>query len=289
MTAHRETRVFNRILVTLDSSRSGQSALEAAALLAEAMEYELVGLFVEDSDLMTLASLPFSSEVLRSGVIQNLDPAALAKAMAADAAAARHAMQRVAVRHRLRWSFRSVRGDVGTAFTAAAAELDILCIGRRSPDRYRRTPLGSPAHMALDRRSPVLVAGQLTDRIDKPVAVIVDRIAPDMESVSLAGRIAGKAKTGLVLLEFLPLDADVESMRKEVAATIPDGVSMRTVLLGRDDPCGLLDSLRRNDYSLVVYGVSKDQPTPAWLDYVADAGECPLLLVPEADATPANA
>jgi nucleotide-binding universal stress UspA family protein len=282
MTAQPEAPAFHRILVTLDSSRSGQSALEAAALLAEAMEYELVGLFVEDSDLMTLASLPFSRQVLRSGVIQNLDPDALQKELAAHASAARHAMQRVAVRHRLRWSFRSVRGDVGAAFTAAAAEVDILCVGRRSPDRYRRTPLGNPMRMALERRSPVLVAGQLTARIDKPVAVIVDRIAPDMEGVRLAGRIASKARTGLIVLEFLPLEADVEAMRKQVATTIPGDVTMRTVLLGRDDPCGLLDSLRRNDYSLVVYGVGRDQPTPAWLDYVADAGECPMLLVPEA-------
>jgi hypothetical protein len=171
---------------------------------------------------------------------------------------------------------------VGAAFTAAAAEVDILCVGRRSPDRYRRTPLGNPMRMALERRSPVLVAGQLTARIDKPVAVIVDRIAPDMEGVRLAGRIASKARTGLIVLEFLPLEADVEAMRKQVATTIPGDVTMRTVLLGRDDPCGLLDSLRRNDYSLVVYGVGRDQPTPAWLDYVADAGECPMLLVPEA-------
>ena len=53
------------------------------------------------------------------------------------------------------------------------------------------------------------------------------------------------------------------------------------VLLSREDPCGLLDGLRRNDYSLVLYGVRAGQPSPAWLDYVADAGDCPLLLVPE--------
>jgi len=288
MTAQPKSEAFRRILVTLDATRSGQSALEAAALLAEAMEYELVGLFVEDSDLMTLASLPFSREVRRSGVIQNLDPAELQKEMEAHAAAARHAMRQVAVRHRLRWSFRSVRGDVGTAFTAAAAEVDILCIGRRSPDRYRRTPLGSPIRMALERRSPVLVAGQLTDRIDKPVAVIVDRSAPTMESVSLAGRIAAKAKTGLVLLEILPLDTDVAAARQQIESLLPADVKTRAVLIGRDDPCGLLDSLRRNDYSLVVYGVRPEQPTPAWLDYVADAGECPLLLVPEGEPSAAN-
>lgn len=283
MTVQAEAGTSRRILVTLDTTRSSQSALEAAALLAEAMEYELVGLFVEDTDLMTLASLPFSREVRRTGIIQNLDPAALQKEMAAHAAAARHAMRQVAVRHRLRWSFRSVRGEVGAVFTAAATEIDILCVGRRSLDRYRRTPLGSPIRVALERRSPVLVAGQLANRIDKPIAVIVDRGAPDMESVRLAARIAAKARMDLVVLEFLPLDADVESTRKQIEETAPGDVTLRTVLVSRDDPCGLLDSLRRNDYSLAVYGVRRDRPTPAWLDYVADAGECPLLLVPEGE------
>ncbi len=41
---------FNRILVTLDSSRASQSAPESAALLAKVMHYELVGRFIEDTD-----------------------------------------------------------------------------------------------------------------------------------------------------------------------------------------------------------------------------------------------
>jgi hypothetical protein len=281
MNADPKSRVFSRILVTLDSSRSSLSALESAALLAEAMHYELVGLFVEDTDLMTLATLPFSREVRRSGVIQNLDPEALRKEVDAHAAAARYAMREVAVRHRLQWSFRSVRGDVRAEISAAA---DILCVSRRSPDRYRRAPMGNPVRTVLERQSPVLVAGKLNDRIEKPIAVIVDRSDGEMESLRLAGQIAAKAKTGIVILEFLPLDADVAAIRERIQRQIPRDVTMRLVLVGRDDPCRLLDSLRRNDYSLVLYGVHGDQPTPAWLDYVTDAGECPLLLVPETDA-----
>jgi len=281
MNARPKSHPFNRILVTLDSTRSAQLALESAALLAEAMQYELVGLFVEDSDLMALAALPFSREVRRSGVIQNLDPDALRKEVEAHAAAARYAMQQVAVRHRLRWSFRSVQGNVGAEFTAAAAEVDILCVGRRSSDRYRRASMGNPVRMVLERQAPVLVAGDLTDRINKPVAIIVDHRDGKMESLKLAGQIAAKANTELVVLEFLPLEADGAAVREDIRAHTPGEVKIRTVLVGRDDPCGLLDRLRRNDYSLVLYGVRGEQATPAWLDYVTDAGECPLLLVPE--------
>lgn len=281
MAGSSEARVFNRILVALDATQAGQSALEAAALLAEALQYELVGLFVEDSDLMALANLPFSREVRRSGVIQQIDPATLQREVEAHAAAARQAVRQVALRRNLRWSFRSVRGDVDAVFTAAAAEVDIVCVSRRGPGRYRRAPMASPARVAIERQAPVLVAGQLTDRIDKPIAAILDRTESGQASIRLAGRIAEKAKTGLTILEFLPLEADIAEVRARIESELPKGISVRYVLLSREDPCGLLDGLRRNDYSLVLYGVRAEQPSPAWLDYVADAGDCPLLLVPE--------
>lgn len=281
MTEPASPRVFSRILVALDSTQASRSALESAALLAEALQYELVGLFVEDSDLVALASLPFSREVRRSGAIRDIDPAVLQKDVEAHAAAARYALRQAAVRRNLRWSFRSVRGDVDAVITAAAAEVDIVCVSRRGAGRYRRAPMGSPARVALDRQAPVLVAGQLTDRIEKPVAVIIDQAESGQASVRLAGRIAAKAKTGLIVLEFLPLEADIAEVRARIESELPGGVTARYVLLSREDPCGLLDGLRRDDYSLVLYGVRADQPSPAWLDYVADAGDCPLLLVPE--------
>lgn len=272
---------FRRILVTLDSTRSSQSVLESAALLAKAMHFELVGLFVEDSDLMTLAALPFSREVRRTGVIHDLDPDVLQKEVAAHAAAARALMRQVAVRHHLRWSFRSVRRSRRTGIDMASAAVDILCVSGRGSDRYHRAPMEDPVRMALERQAPVLVAGNMADRVDKPIAVIVDQADPDSECLDLAGRIAAEARMELVILEFLPLDADVAGIRAEIRRRIPPEVKLRTILIGRDDPCALLDTLRRSDYSLVLYGVRSDRQSPSWLDYVTDAGECPLLLVPE--------
>ena len=55
--------VFKRILVSLDTSDRGRAALEAAVRLALSTNAELQGLFVEDEDLVRLASLPFSREI----------------------------------------------------------------------------------------------------------------------------------------------------------------------------------------------------------------------------------
>jgi nucleotide-binding universal stress UspA family protein len=275
---------FERILVALDTSRAGRSALESAALLAKAMHSELVGLFVEDSDLMALADLPFSRVVRHSGVIQDLDRDALRKEVEAHAAAARSLIRSVAVEHHLRWSFRSVRGNHRTEISAAAAQVDIVCVSGGRRGRYHRSPMENPVRLVRERNAPVLVAGQMAGRIDKPIAVIVDNADFSAESIRLAGKIAAQAQTELVVLEFLPIDSDVAAIRGGLRETIPPEVKMRTILIGRDDPCALLDTLRRSDYSVVLYGVGPDPQSPSWLDYVTDAGECPLLLVPEAGA-----
>jgi K+-sensing histidine kinase KdpD len=47
--------VVKRILIALDPSRRGQSALQAAAHLAAGTGAELAGLFVEDINLLRLA------------------------------------------------------------------------------------------------------------------------------------------------------------------------------------------------------------------------------------------
>ena len=56
-----------RILIALDPSRRGQSALQAAAHLAAGTGAELAGLFVEDINLLRMAGLPFARETRYAG------------------------------------------------------------------------------------------------------------------------------------------------------------------------------------------------------------------------------
>ena len=53
---------IRRILVALDASTHSLAALETAAGLAARLEAELVGLFVEDINLLRAAELPFARE-----------------------------------------------------------------------------------------------------------------------------------------------------------------------------------------------------------------------------------
>ena len=57
---------IRRILIALDASTHSLAALHAAAEMAANMQAELIGLFVEDENLLHLAGLPFAQEVRSS-------------------------------------------------------------------------------------------------------------------------------------------------------------------------------------------------------------------------------
>ena len=127
----REPRT-NRILVALDRSPPGQAALETAARLAAELGAELQGLFVEDVNLLRLASLPFAREIAySSAVARPLDTDATHRAFRAAADEVQRAVARTAERQHVRWSFQVTRGPVVQATLAAAKEVDVLIIGRR--------------------------------------------------------------------------------------------------------------------------------------------------------------
>lgn len=116
-----------RIVVGLDTGPRTRAALEAAAHLAASMQAELVGLFVEDVELLHFAGLPFAREVgYPSASLRPLDVAAMERALRAAAEEVRRTLATVAAHGPLSWSFRTARGAVPDALRAAAAEGGIV-------------------------------------------------------------------------------------------------------------------------------------------------------------------
>ena len=121
-----------RILVALDTSARGRAALEAAVRLAMTTSAELQGLFVEDEDLIRLASLPFACEVdLASASPHRLQSVNMERALRAAAREAEQAFTNALQQHSLKWTFRIVRGTLIGASLAAADDVDTLVIGQQ--------------------------------------------------------------------------------------------------------------------------------------------------------------
>jgi hypothetical protein len=96
-------------------------APEALAQLAKERQAELLGLFIEDLELLRFAALPFAAEVgFPSAARRTLDLAAVERALQSQAAALRQALAARLGTHA--WSFRVARSSPAEAVAAALAE-----------------------------------------------------------------------------------------------------------------------------------------------------------------------
>lgn len=98
------------------------SAPQAIARLAQDMQAELLGLFIEDEELLRFAALPFAAEVgLASAARRSLEPAAVERALRAQAERLRRALA-AALDPAHAFSFRVERASPARAVAAALAE-----------------------------------------------------------------------------------------------------------------------------------------------------------------------
>lgn len=120
-----------RVVVAVDASLPSLAAAEAAAEIAESLGAELVGLFVEDRELLRLAALPAAveSDRLTAGV-RVCDRESIERQLRAQAARARAAFERAAAGRALATAFRVARGRTGAEILAAAADADLVALGR---------------------------------------------------------------------------------------------------------------------------------------------------------------
>jgi hypothetical protein len=157
---------IERIIVTLDHLPPDRDLLEAAAGLAERARAELIGLFVEDVDLIRFAALPFACEVgFASAARRRLDPEGMERSLRAMAGKARSALEAAAAPASARWSFRVARGTPGEALVAAATAADLAVVRLSAPGALHRVPgarvvqAGDPVGLraGLQRREGLLV------------------------------------------------------------------------------------------------------------------------------------
>lgn len=279
MTAVDRLETMRRILVAMDASQGSLSALETATALAELVQAELEGLFIEDADLLALANLPFSREVrLTGGGVQALDVAVLERDIRLHAMAARRAMQRAAARRRLRWTFRSVRGSVSSELASAARSVDILCIGRRGQSLLRTVRLGNTIRAALRSAPVVLVAGTATGALAAPVAVVVGPAGITGSALQFASEVAGKMAQPLLVFVTGRDSGVIAARRRQIEAALPNGRPVRFGSVDSAHMPALFEMLRAQRQGLVVCGARSDEGQIEWLERLIGSVDCPVLV-----------
>ena len=272
---------IRRILVALDASAASLAALEAAATLAARMDAELLGLFVEDVNLLRLAGLPFASEIdMATGSARSLEPREMEQRLRAQAARAQDLLAQVATRRQLRWTFRVARGQVVTELLSAEIEADLIAIGTVSTQVIRRARVGSTAQAVMNRTARPLLILPPGAAVRTPISVVFDESPDSARAFTLAAELAA-AEDGELVVFLLADDAETEQRLRETAASrlAPLHVKARYRWLVEVDTATLAGAVRderSRTLALAAHSAALDAQT---IDALLERIECAVLLV----------
>jgi len=167
--------MIRRILVALDASPPSLAALEAAVELAGRFRAELLGLFVEDVNLLRLAELPFAQEIgFFSATRRKLDTQRIERQFRGQAARIRRVLELIAERMQVNWSFRVARGVIASELLTAASEVDLIILGRGGWSLTQRRQLGSTARAILSETPCLALILQQGTCLELPMLVVYD-------------------------------------------------------------------------------------------------------------------
>lgn len=264
---------FRRIVFGL-GAEPAERALEAAMDIARATEAALLGVFVEERELLDLAGLPFAREVaFPAAAARALDPASMARALRARANAAQARLARSLAGAALEWRFEVVRGSATSAVLEAAGERDLAVISLTAGARVdgARARAAALRGVRQAHRAALLLGARAMP--GAPLVVVLAPGTSGHETIAALGALARRyAGAGLAVLA-LPGSAADEELDEAARA---QGLRLRTRRV--DSPAQVHAALAQAPVGLVV--LAGGEGIWAIGDALTDRPSCPLLLLP---------
>ena len=217
-TTNGNTARIERVIVLLDSSRAARVALDAAAELAARRHARLLGLFVEDIDLLRSASLPFGREIgFTSGRIRPMSTADMERRLRQQAEEARRLLAAVGRRRAVEWRLHICRGQVEGETLALTTPTDLLVLGRIDWARNTGLRFGQlTVRIATTANCAVMVLGKTPQPAQRSILVLYEESESGDRALATAAIMARDTRQELTIL--LPPSAEALVAGLEQAA-----------------------------------------------------------------------
>jgi len=278
---------IRRILVALDASPHSLPLLQVAAELASKMEAELLGLFVEDIELLRLADSPYACEILYPSATQTpLSRATMELKLRTLSEIARKALAAAASQAQVQWSFRTVRGEILPAVLAAAGEADLLAISEAGGPLGRPRRVASAALELAAGAAPVLLIPERGIAPGARVAVYFDGSPGSRLGLLVSARMAAATLDGIIVL-LGATDAASAAARKEEAARLLEGEDLKTRyrIVNPEDTTALVRTLRAERPGIFVLGGLESRKKQQWAELLLRDTTMALLLLDHGEAS----
>ena len=153
------TQEINRVIVPLDAASETGTAIDTAARLAARWRVPLHGVFIEDEELIGLASLPFARQVTLGAGVEPLTRDRVEDHFRAFAERARRELAAAAERYDVEWSFEAVRGPLAPDMLGGEHDFVVAGVASRPIGDHFRIASRCWSWMAIVAR-PFLLASR---------------------------------------------------------------------------------------------------------------------------------
>lgn len=270
---------IRRILVALDASPSSLAALRAAADLAARLDAELVGLFVEDINLLRLADLNLAREVsIFTSAGRLFDRQSIEQQLHSQARQARRALAQIGERGHLRWSFQVVQGIISQELLQAAENTDAIVLGKAGWSHRRQ--IGSTARtiaMLAPRHAIVL---QFGSHFGIPVGLVYDGSPAAQRALASAGNLLENREGFLVVMILAQGAEEARQLQSEVGDFVRrHNLHIHYRWVARGDEVKLADLVRSERCGVLIVPATREALPEETLLELLDQVECPVWLV----------
>lgn len=275
----RDASDIRRILVALDASGDVRAAIEAAVRLAAGPRAELVGLFIEDLNVLHAAGLPFVAQVNRvTGARESFDPETLERAFRQRAAEAERVLAMSARAARLHYSFTRIRGHAAKELLSASGGADIVVIGKRARASARA---GRVIETITTRaRVTCVIEDEAPAPARRGILVVDDGSQAARHALRLAMALARPDGAEVTVL----IAADDDRMARRLGQHAIErlraaGIPGRCRRLTRAQPEAIAARARESGAAALILALEVAGLTPERIDRLVRASDCPVLIL----------
>lgn len=270
---------IRRILIAIDASPHSMAALHAAAELASHLGAELVGLYVEDINLLRMAELPFSREVsYYSATLRLVNRDEIEKEIRGQARRARLAFSTIAERKHVRSSFRVTRGVITTELLQAAAEVDLVTMGKAGWSRQKQ--MGSTARLVVAQAPQQTLVLQYGARLRMPLGVVYDGSHMSRKALASSASIIHRGDDYLIVFILANEFEQARSLQSELRNwQNQSNVEARFRWLIGKDGHKLMELIRSEDLGTLVLPGESEVLSLEALSAIVNNSDIPVLVV----------
>lgn len=275
------TRI-RRLLLALDGTCSDDECLVIAVELAARLEVDLLGLFVEDVNVLRSASLPFVHQVSPlNAAPYPFELEETERELKGFASRLERQLSAAADQRRVKWSFQVVRGIASREVAKAALDTDLVAIAETTPRSLAYLSTTRAVREAVREAGRTLLLLRPGVKVEGPIVLVYDGSPAADEAVDVALKLLVGIDAALevfLVRESADRAAQLTQLLRERAAG--HGTPIRIHRFTSGDFSMVRRALLEMNAGFLILPTHDATLTARIVDEITQGLPCPVLLVP---------